>query len=75
MISTNDKWNSPTAYHFHNFFLSGEEIRFKYSTYRHALPRDLRNGGDLLLAEYNGKADRRFDSIQVQYSKTNLLLA
>ena len=35
-ISKNDEWNSPTAYHFHNFFMSGEELRFKYSTYGHA---------------------------------------
>jgi hypothetical protein len=37
-VSKKDKWNSPTGYHFHNFFMSGEEIRFKYSTYGHADP-------------------------------------
>mmetsp|Transcript_8873 Transcript_8873/g.19164 ORF Transcript_8873/g.19164 Transcript_8873/m.19164 type:complete len:646 (+) Transcript_8873:135-2072(+) len=30
-----DDW-SPTGYHFHNFFQSAEEIRFKYGTYGHA---------------------------------------
>ena len=56
-ISKNDEWNSPTAYHFHNFFMSGEELRFKYSTYGHADPdaqdktlRDLHGDGDVLLA-------------------------
>jgi len=37
-VSKKDKWNSPTGYHFHNFFMSDEEIRFKYSTYGHADP-------------------------------------
>ena len=53
----NDEWGSPTAYHFHNFFMSGEEIRFKYSTYGHAdskaLVKSLRHihpGGDIKLA-------------------------
>ena len=56
-ISKRDKWNSPTAYHFHNFFMSGEELRFKYSTYGHADPKaqdkslkDLHGDGDTLLA-------------------------
>lgn len=31
-----DKWKSPTGYHFHNFFMSYEEIEFKYTTYGHA---------------------------------------
>lgn len=35
-VSKKDDFRSPTAYHFHNFFTSGEEIRFKYSTYGHA---------------------------------------
>ena len=37
----NDEWESPTAYHLHNFFMSGEEVRFKYSTYGHADPKAL----------------------------------
>jgi hypothetical protein len=56
--SKNDEWKSPTAYHFHNFFMSGEEIRFKYSTYGHpdskALVKSLRHihgaGNTLMLA-------------------------
>ncbi|KAL7425495.1 hypothetical protein ACHAXM_000041, partial [Skeletonema potamos] len=75
-ISKNDEWYSPTAYHFHNFFMSVEEIRFKYSTYGHAdsraleLPlRDIHDAGDLLLAvtcaegNHTEKAERSFDSI------------
>jgi hypothetical protein len=27
---------SPTGYHFHNFFLSADEVRYKYATYGHA---------------------------------------
>mmetsp|Transcript_28205 Transcript_28205/g.56754 ORF Transcript_28205/g.56754 Transcript_28205/m.56754 type:complete len:602 (-) Transcript_28205:165-1970(-) len=53
----NDEWESPTAYHFHNFFMSGEEVRFKYSTYGHAdskaLVKSLRHihaDGDIMLA-------------------------
>eukprot|EP00986_Skeletonema_menzelii_P005034 scaffold1778_cov135-Skeletonema_menzelii.AAC.3 len=53
----NDEWKSPSAYHFHNFFMSGEEVRFKYSTYGHAnenaLVKSLRHihdAGDLMLA-------------------------
>ena len=38
-ISKRDKWNSPTAYHFHNFFMSDEVVRFKYSTYGHPDPK------------------------------------
>ena len=38
-ISKNDEWNSPTAYHFHNFFMSDEVVRFKYSTYGHPDPK------------------------------------
>ena len=56
-ISKNDKWNSPTAYHFHNFFMSDEEFRFKYSTYGHADPKaqnktlmKLHGDGDTLVA-------------------------
>ena len=52
-----DEWESPTAYHFHNFFMSGEEVRFKYSTYGHAdskaLVKSLRHihaDGDIMLA-------------------------
>ena len=30
------KDGSPTGYHFHNFFMSTEEIIFKYATYGHA---------------------------------------
>mmetsp|Transcript_28863 Transcript_28863/g.69557 ORF Transcript_28863/g.69557 Transcript_28863/m.69557 type:complete len:524 (+) Transcript_28863:103-1674(+) len=55
MVSRKDKWNSPTGYHFHNFFESAEEVRFKYLTYGHptkgALEKPLRDlNGDLLLA-------------------------
>ena len=59
-VAKNDKWNSPTGYHFHNFFMSGEEVRFKYRTYGHPDPvalkkplRDLHGAGEttnLLLA-------------------------
>ncbi|KAL3811360.1 hypothetical protein ACHAXA_000776 [Cyclostephanos tholiformis] len=27
---------SPTGYHFHNFFMSADEVRYKYATYGHA---------------------------------------
>jgi hypothetical protein len=74
MISKKDEWNSPTGYHFHNFFMSGEEIRFKYSTYGHpdskALVKSLRHiHGDLMLAvtcaegNHTEKVERSFDSI------------
>lgn len=42
MISKKDEWNSPTGYHFHNYFMSGEEIRFKYKTYGHPDPKALK---------------------------------
>ena len=50
-----DEWKSATAYHFHNFFMSGEEIRFKYLTYGHpdtqAREKDISDlQGDLRLA-------------------------
>ena len=35
IVSKEDKWKSPTGYHFHNFFTSYEEIEFKYTTYGH----------------------------------------
>ena len=76
MISKNDEWNSPTGYHFHNFFMSGEEIRFKYSTYGHADPealekplRDIHDAGDLALAvtcahgNHTDNTERSFESI------------
>jgi hypothetical protein len=73
-ISKNDEWKSPTAYHLHNFFMSGEEIRFKYSTYGHpdskALVKPLRHiHDDLMLAvtcaegNHTEKAEHSFDSI------------
>ena len=34
-VARNDRWKSPTGFHFHNFFMSANEIRFKYSTYGH----------------------------------------
>jgi len=74
MISKKDEWNSPTGYHFHNFFMSGEEVRFKYSTYGHpdskALVKSLRHiHGDLMLAvtcaegNHTEKIERSFGSI------------
>ena len=79
MYSKNDEWKSPTGYHFHNFFMSGEEVRYKYLTYGHPDPkaqekplRDLHGAGDLLLAvdcahgnhTYKGeKAESNFESI------------
>jgi hypothetical protein len=71
-----DEWNSPTGYHFHNFFMSGEEVRFKYLTYGHPDPaalkkplRDLHGDGDLMLAvtcaegNHTEKAEHSFESI------------
>ena len=53
-VTKKDEWKSPTGYHFHNFFMSGEEIRFKYATYGHANSkarknslRHIHDGGDL----------------------------
>ena len=79
MYSKNDEWKSPTGYHFHNFFMSGEEVRYKYLTYGHPDPkaqekplRDLHGAGDLLLAVdcahgnhtyKGGKAESNFESI------------
>lgn len=72
----NDDWKSPTAYHFHNFFMSGEEIRFKYSTFGHAnekaLVKSLRHisATDLMLAvmcalgNHTGNTESSFESIQ-----------
>ena len=34
MLSKSD--GSPTGYHFHNFFMSGDQVRHKYATYGHA---------------------------------------
>ncbi len=74
--SKKDEWKSPSAYHFHNFFMSVEEIRHKYLTYGHpdkkALTkplRDLHADGDLLLAvtcaegNHTEKAEISFESI------------
>jgi len=36
-ISKNDKFRSPTGYHFHNFFQTSEEIHYKYYTYSHSV--------------------------------------
>ena len=78
MISKKDEWNSPTGYHFHNFFMSSEEIRFKYSTYSHADPkalekplRDIHSDGDLMLAvkcahgNHTDNTESSFESISV----------
>jgi len=73
-VSKKDKWNSPTGYHFHNFFMSGEEIRFKYSTYGHADPyarvKSLRDFDSKLmmavmcaLGNHTEKTESSFDSI------------
>mmetsp|Transcript_8191 Transcript_8191/g.12563 ORF Transcript_8191/g.12563 Transcript_8191/m.12563 type:complete len:131 (+) Transcript_8191:192-584(+) len=76
-MSKNDEWESPTAYHFHNFFMSHEEVRYKYLTYGHpdskALTKPLRDLGDfdddLLFAvtcaegNHSVKAERSFASI------------
>jgi hypothetical protein len=70
-----DKWKSVTGYHFHNFFESGEEIRFKYATYGHpvknalAQPRlrgvhkDLDMAVRCALGKHTKKAEISFESI------------
>ena len=70
-----DDFKSPTAYHFHNFFMSGEEIRFKYSTFGHAdeniLVKSLRHisARDLMLAvmcalgNHTKESERSFEKI------------
>jgi len=75
VISKKDEWRSPTAYHFHNYFMSTEEIRFKYSTYGHndtkaALEKPLWNlNRDLELAVtcaagiHTEKAEINFESM------------
>ena len=75
-VSKNDEWKSPTAYHFHNFFMSVEEIRHKYLTFGHPdnqafekSLRDLHGSGDLMLAvtcaegNHTKEAERSFESV------------
>jgi len=74
LFQKEDEWKSPTGYHFHNFFMSGEEVRYKYLTYGHpdgkAFEKPLRDlHGDLLLAvtcaegNHTEKAERSFESL------------
>jgi len=73
-MSKNDEWESPTAYHFHNFFMSHEEVRYKYLTYGHPDPKALTKPfqdlhDDILFAvtcaegNHSARAERSFTSI------------
>ena len=42
MIAKADAYRSHTAYHFHNFFASADDIHFKYYTYGHAWGQAMR---------------------------------
>ncbi len=69
-----DKWKSPTGYHFHNFFESFEEIEFKYTTYGHPkkealgqplgfIHEDLYMGVRCAHGKHSKKAEISFESI------------
>mmetsp|Transcript_3032 Transcript_3032/g.5123 ORF Transcript_3032/g.5123 Transcript_3032/m.5123 type:complete len:548 (-) Transcript_3032:110-1753(-) len=74
-VTKKDMWKSPTGYHFHNFFESGEEIRFKYATYGHAdskalgqprlrgVHRALDMAVNCALGKHTKKAEISFESI------------
>ena len=67
---------SPTAYHFHNFFTSSEEIRFKYRTYGHPhhrtderpiwdFHRDLKLAYNCAKGIYNGTGEDGLEIIRL----------
>ena len=75
-VTKKDDCKSPSAYHFHDFLMSGEEIRFKYSTFghadekayekslRHISARDLPNAGCLCaLSNHTKESESSFESI------------